>query len=74
MWMSLVQSNLSRKPEKKGFNKIFLVAVFMYCEGKISGKLNWKLKFYKRVHFDYLLVFYLRDHFKMYVICLNRVE
>ena len=34
MWMSLVRSSLSRKPEKKGFNKNFLVAEFMCCEGQ----------------------------------------
>ena len=51
--MSLVRSSLSRKPEKKGLTKFFL----MCCEGqncreiKISAK-----KSYKWVHFDYLLV------------------
>ena len=46
MWMSLVWSILSHKPEKKGFNKKnFLVAVFMYCQGKnFSGKLKLEAK------------------------------
>ena len=62
MWMSLVRSSLSHKPEKKGFNKNFLVAEFMCCEGQnfrennIFKKKKKKKKFYKRVHFDYLLV------------------
>ena len=63
--------NLKRKALIK---KIFLLECSCTVRVKISGKLKLEAKILQRVHFDYLLVFYLRNHFKMYVICLNRTE
>ena len=45
MWMSLVRSNLSCKPEKKGFNKkIFLLQCSCTVRGKKKKKFSGKLK------------------------------
>ena len=55
--------NLKRKALIKFF--------WLQCSCTVRVK---KKKFYKRVHFDYLLVLYLWNRFKMYVICWNRIE
>ena len=54
--MPWVRSSLSRKPEKKGWTKLFYLQNSCAVRVKISGKLKLVLKSYKLVHFDYLLV------------------